>query len=143
MGRSQVKKLMTRAARRRDDSGVGVVEFALVLPLLMMLVFGVVQFGLLYNRQQALHAAAREGARVAALPSATQSEISTQALDALTGIPLEGTPTVTITPSTTRPCEGRLGLSVQVEVSVATTIEIPLWGTETKTLKGRGEFRCE
>lgn len=119
------------------------VEFALVMPLLMMLVFGTVQFGMLYNRQQALHAAAREGARLAAIPSATQSEISSHALDALNGIPLEGTPTVTITPNVSRPCEGRLGEAVQVEVSVATTIEIPVWGTESKTLRGRGEFRCE
>ena len=89
---------MFRTGRHPDDRGVGVVEFALVMPLLMMLVFGVVQFGLLYNRQQALHAAAREGARLAAIPSATQSEISTHALDALNGIPLDGTPTVTVTP---------------------------------------------
>ncbi|MGI9623681.1 MAG: TadE/TadG family type IV pilus assembly protein, partial [Acidimicrobiales bacterium] len=33
------------------DRGAAIVEFALILPLLMMLVFGVVQFGLLYNRQ--------------------------------------------------------------------------------------------
>ena len=134
---------MFRTGRHPDDRGVGVVEFALVMPLLMMLVFGVVQFGLLYNRQQALHAAAREGARLAAIPSATQSEISTHALDALNGIPLDGTPTVTVTPNVTRPCEGRLGEAVLVEVSVATTIEIPVWGTESKTLRGRGEFRCE
>ena len=134
---------MMRTGGRPDDSGVGVVEFALVLPLLMMLVFGTVQFGLLYNRQQALHAAAREGARLAAIPSATLSEINTHALDALNGIPLEGTPTVTVTPNVSRPCEGRLGEAVLVEVSVNTTIEIPVWGTESKTLKGRGEFRCE
>ena len=130
--------------RRGDgDRGAGVVEFALVLPLLMMLVFGVVQFGLLYNRQQALHASAREGARLAALPSATSAEITQRALDALDGIPMSGTPTVTITPAVTQPCVGRLGDTVIVEVTVPTTIEIPVWGTESKILKGRGEFRCE
>ena len=72
-----------------------------------------------------------------------ESEINTHALDALNGIPLEGTPTVTVTPNVSRPCEGRLGEAVLVEVSVNTTIEIPVWGTESKTLKGRGEFRCE
>lgn len=125
------------------DRGAAIVEFALILPLLMMLVFGVVQFGLLYNRQQALHAAAREGARVAALPSATLTDISARATDALDGIPMEGTPTITVTPNVTQPCVGRLGESVSVEVSVPTTIEIPVWGTESKTLVGRGDFRCE
>lgn len=127
----------------RSERGAGVVEFALVLPLLMMLVFGVVQFGLLYNRQQALHASAREGARLAALPSATDTEITQRALDALDGIPMAGTPTVTITPAVSQPCVGRLGETVTVVVSVPTTIEIPVWGTESKTLTGRGEFRCE
>lgn len=132
-----------RTQRHDTERGAGVVEFALILPLLLMLVFGVVQFGLLFNRQQALHASAREGARIAALPSATQTDIQNRAIDALDGIPLEGTPTVTITPNVTKPCEGRLGEAVQVAVSVQTTIEIPMWGTETRTLTGRGEFRCE
>jgi len=51
-----------------------VVEFALIMPFLLMLVFGVIQFGTLFNRQQGMHAAAREGARVAALPSSTLAE---------------------------------------------------------------------
>ncbi len=126
-----------------NERGAGVVEFALVLPLLMMLVFGTIQFGLLYNRQQALHAPAREGARLAALPSATSAEINQRAMDALDGIPMSTTPTVTITPAVNRPCEGRLGQTVKVVVTVPTTIEIPVWGTESKTLTGRGEFRCE
>lgn len=129
--------------KREKSRGAAVVEFALVMPLLMMLVFGTIQFGLLFNRQQALHAAAREGARVAALPSSTSDEINGRVTDALTGIPMSGVPTVTITPNVTKPCEGRLGETVIVEVSVPTTIEIPMWGTESKTLRGRGEFRCE
>jgi Flp pilus assembly protein TadG len=109
----------------------------------MMLVFGVVQFGLLYNRQQALHASAREGARLAAVPSSTSTEISQRALAALDGVPMSGTPTVTITPTLSQPCENRRGETVKVTVTVPTTIEIPLWGTESKTLTGKGEFRCE
>lgn len=134
-----------RGPRRRDDDsrGAAAIEFALVLPLLMMLVFGAIQFGTLFNRQQALHAAAREGARVAALPSTTLSEIQTYANNALDGVSMAGTPTVTVTPNINRPCENRRGEPVIVQVSVPTTIEIPVWGTESKTLTGRGEFRCE
>lgn len=126
-----------------EDRGAAVVEFALVLPLLMLMVFGTIQFGLLFNRQQALHAAAREGARVAAIPSSTQTEIVARATSALDGIPLAGTPTIAVVPNVAKPCDARLGESVIVTVSVPTSIEIPLWGTTAKTLTGRGEFRCE
>jgi hypothetical protein len=107
------------------------------------LVFGVVQFGLLFNRQQAFHASAREGARLAAIPSATDTEITALALDALDGVPLGSTPTVVIAPAVSQPCEGRRGQSVVVTVSAPTKIEIPLWGSASKTISGRGEFRCE
>lgn len=42
-------------------------EFAIVLPLLVVLVFGIIQFGLAFNRQQSFHAASREGARLVAV----------------------------------------------------------------------------
>lgn len=143
MGNTSSTSKRRIGGKRADDRGAAVVEFALVLPLLMLMVFGTIQFGLLFNRQQALHAAAREGARVAALPSTTQTEISARATSALDGIPLAGTPTIAVVPNVTKPCEARLGQSVVVTVSVPTSIEIPLWGTTSKTLTGRGEFRCE
>ncbi len=58
-----------RAPRRADASerGAAAVEFALVLPILVMLVFGIVYFGLGYNAKLGVTAAVREGAREAAL----------------------------------------------------------------------------
>jgi Flp pilus assembly protein TadG len=43
------------------------VEFALLLPLLLLIVFGIVDFGRALNAQITLTQAAREGARLAAL----------------------------------------------------------------------------
>jgi Flp pilus assembly protein TadG len=43
------------------------VEFALVLPILLMLIFGIIDFGRAYNAKISLTQAAREGARVRAL----------------------------------------------------------------------------
>lgn len=43
------------------------VEFALVLPLLVMLLVGIIQFGLAYSAQVSISGAAREGARALAL----------------------------------------------------------------------------
>jgi hypothetical protein len=56
----------TRLRLGRED-GQGFVEFALVLPLLALLVFGMVQFGLLFRDYLAITDAARVAARAAAV----------------------------------------------------------------------------
>ena len=50
---------------KNSNRGVALVEFALVIPILLLLVFGIIEFGFLYNGYIALSGAAREGARVA------------------------------------------------------------------------------
>ena len=53
--------------QRRDDRGAAMVEFAMILPLLLMLVVGIIEFGQAYNIQVSIQAAAHEGARELAL----------------------------------------------------------------------------
>jgi Flp pilus assembly protein TadG len=60
--------LMNRLARKRD-SGQNLVEFALVAVLLLALVLGIVEFGRVWMTFQVVTNAAREGARLAALPT--------------------------------------------------------------------------
>ena len=56
------------ACRVRDrERGATAVEFALLLPVLLLLLFGIVDFGRALNAQITLTQAAREGARLAAL----------------------------------------------------------------------------
>lgn len=59
-------------------------EFVFVLPLLVVLVFGIIQFGVAFNRSQGMHAAVREGARLAAI-GADVSDIDQRVRDALDG----------------------------------------------------------
>jgi Flp pilus assembly protein TadG len=60
---------LTRLRRRwRTDSGAELVEFALVLPVLLVLIVGVADFALLFHGYQVTTNAAREGARLAILP---------------------------------------------------------------------------
>jgi len=47
----------------RDRKGVAAVEFALILPLLVVLLFGIIEFGLLLYNKQVITNASREGAR--------------------------------------------------------------------------------
>lgn len=57
--------------RFRSDAGAAAVEFALVLPILILLAIGIAEFGRLYNIQNSLSAAAREGVRIVALGNAS------------------------------------------------------------------------
>ena len=49
----------------RDTRAAAIVEFALVVPILFMLVWGIISFSRAYQRLNALSASLREGARVA------------------------------------------------------------------------------
>ena len=51
----------------RDQKGQNLVEFALVLPLLLLLVIGIAEFGRAWMTQNILTGAAREAARLAAV----------------------------------------------------------------------------
>jgi Flp pilus assembly protein TadG len=55
------------SGRNRRDRGTAAVEFALVLPVLLLIVFGIIDFGRALNAQITLTGAAREGVRLAAL----------------------------------------------------------------------------
>ena len=135
------------ARRRRAERGAVAVEFALILPILIMLVFGIVEFSIAYNHQQGLHAAAREGARVASLPQSDQATIAARVRSALQGV-LSPTDiqnaTITVTPSSNQPCSSVApGTNVVVTVSAPDELAIPLVTNKTITLTGRGEFLCE
>lgn len=69
---------MKRRLRGRLDRGSSAVEFALVLPLLLLLLFGMIDFGRLLYTKVELSSAAREGARVLALghPGDVQSRVA-------------------------------------------------------------------
>lgn len=58
--------MKTRAAFR-SERGQSMTEFALVLPLLVVLLFGIIQFGITFNNYISLTDAVRAGARKAAV----------------------------------------------------------------------------
>jgi Flp pilus assembly protein TadG len=63
------------AVFRGRERGASAVEFALIASLLFMVVFGIIQFGLAFNRVQGLHAGVREGARVGALGTTSVDDV--------------------------------------------------------------------
>jgi Flp pilus assembly protein TadG len=61
-----MKASLTPGSGERDR-GAAMVELALILPILILLLVGIIEFGIAYNRQITIQGAAREGARALAL----------------------------------------------------------------------------
>jgi Flp pilus assembly protein TadG len=56
-----------------NEDAQSLVEFALVLPILLLLVLGMIEFGWILNGKITLNSAAREGARVAAVLNVSEA----------------------------------------------------------------------
>ncbi|HZS24930.1 MAG TPA: TadE/TadG family type IV pilus assembly protein [Gaiellaceae bacterium] len=52
---------------RRNERGQTMVEFALILPVLLVVIFGIIQFGIAFNNYESLTDGVRAGARLAAV----------------------------------------------------------------------------
>jgi Flp pilus assembly protein TadG len=61
----------------RNERGQTMTEFALVLPVLALILFAVIQFGLVFNNYVALTDATRAGARKAAVSRQTSDPVGT------------------------------------------------------------------
>jgi Flp pilus assembly protein TadG len=75
--------------RMRSERGAAAVEFAMILPLLVVLVIGIAEFGRAFQVQGTLSAAAREGVRLMALqndPAAARAAVRTAAASLDPGI---------------------------------------------------------
>jgi Flp pilus assembly protein TadG len=71
--------------RFRDQRGASAVEFAIIVPVLFMIVFGIIGFGIAFMQVQTIRGAVREGARISAV-GATASQVQQKVEDASTGI---------------------------------------------------------
>jgi Flp pilus assembly protein TadG len=69
---------MTLTRLRDEDRGAELIEFALVLPLLLLLIAGIVDFGRLFQRLEVATNAAREGARLATLPGYNLTDVQSR-----------------------------------------------------------------
>ena len=75
-------KVPTR--RRWWRGGSAVLDTALVLPILLSLAFGTVEYGHYFYWKHTLQGAAREGARAGITPSATNTDVTTAVTNAMT-----------------------------------------------------------
>jgi Flp pilus assembly protein TadG len=117
-----------------SDGGAAAVELALILPILILLLFGIFEFGRAYNTQISLSGAAREGARVMAITN----DAGTATNATIAAAPsVNPAPSVGINPS---PCSA--GATVTVTATRVQSYNIPFFGSTSFNLVGRGVMRC-
>lgn len=73
----------------QDDHGAQVAEFAILLPILLMLVFGIIDFGRGFFSWVILTNGAREGARAAAVGN-NQAAVTSTVQNAVSGLYVTG-----------------------------------------------------
>ncbi len=97
----------TQRRRKREwrgETGAELVEMALTLPLILLVLLGLSDFGLMFQKYEVINNSAREGARFAAAnPNTPASEVQTRVLNYLQGAGLPtvaGNPVIVVTPTT-------------------------------------------
>ncbi len=93
--------------------GVAAVELALILPVLLTVVFGVIQYGMVIHTRHTMVYAAREAARSYAVGESDVDEAEAMALDRLANSSFSYTITVT------EPAEGENNVTVSISLPMA------------------------
>ncbi len=125
---------MLASRRPRRERGSAVVEFALVVPVLLILVLGIAEFGRAYQVQTMLSAAAREGARAMALQNSVSAARSTTR---------SFFPALNLTDAQVAisPANCTVGQAAQVTVTQPFTFITGMFGNNI-SLRGQGSMRC-
>ena len=136
--------------RLRGQDGAAAVEFALVVGLLFVILFGIMEFGLAFFETQNLRSATREGARAAAI-GGDSDEITKALVDGASGSLPAGYSGYSLTPSdgcseATKGDEVEIVLdidSLPSNVGAAFEVNIPFLPQIVLTPEIKGSFRCE
>lgn len=111
----------------RNENGQALVEFALVVPILLLILCGIIDFGWMFFNQLSLQNACREGGRYASLNSTDaniETTITTMVQDYIPGSLQNLNVKVTYT-NASKPTDG----DVKVEVEANVEFFTPVLGT--------------
>jgi len=129
------------------EEGAAAVEFALILPVLALLLFGVLEFGRVWSQYQVFQGAAREGARCAAVQATGFSDCEIQPAINNAAAPYKPDKNATVQiGGANRPAgctDADQGEDVQVSWVQSLNINIPFWNDVTVTPTFKAVFRCE
>lgn len=116
----QANRRRTLCGRLGSERGAQLVEFALVLPILLMLIAAIAEFGLLFQSYEVSTNAAREGARLAVLPGSEASDyamVIARVNNYMAASGLPGTHTTAVTPESLSIGAGTVANGVRVTVT--------------------------
>jgi Flp pilus assembly protein TadG len=121
----------------QSEKGSNAVEFALLLPVLVMLIFGIFEFGRVYNNYLAITHAAREGVRIAAV-GLNNPELKSIIIERAYPVSLTAGDIAISTPQGTE-----IGDPVEVQITYTVSINIPLVRSWNIPLTTRATMRLE
>jgi Flp pilus assembly protein TadG len=118
-----------RCCRKSSDRrGVAAVEFALVAPLFVALLLGIIEFGRMLMVQEILVNAAREGARAAIQPGETDAQVTTVISNYMSAAGIPGyTSTLSPTLSTNPAVGAAMTMTVSVPCSTVSYLSYSTW----------------
>lgn len=125
----------------RNERGQALVEFALILPILLILIMGIVQFGLVLNAYITIENASREGARRGIVGS-SDTEIKNLIIATSPNLE-ERNITVNITPNVG---SRKSGDTLKVEIVYNYNLSVPIISNifnKVVTLKSQTSMRIE
>ena len=144
------KEDTSRPGRRwaiAGDRGASAVEFALVVPILLVVVFGIINFGALFSQKLALNNAVREGARAAVVAgSGPTADVSAEVHSALVGTLAMDPANVMVVDDAACAADPGTGqdLTVTASFSADLLIPMPIPGFPGRfNLDGTAVYRCE
>lgn len=124
-----------RERTNQRDRGAALIELALILPVLLMVMVGIIDFGRAYSYQESIQGAAREGARALALHQSVNNAVNGASGSAtVTSISTGGS-----CPTTADPANPRYAT---VTVKAKITFGIPFISLGTKTLSATARMLC-
>lgn len=115
---------MLRFKRPSDSRGQALVEFAFAFPILILLIFGLLDLGRAVYAQHQISEAAREGARYGSVQARSATDIA--GIEAYAEARISGIPGVTATAACIRPGDVVLPCSANdvLQVTVETDLEM-------------------
>jgi len=126
--------------RLRHERGATAVEFAMIVPILLVLVLGIAEFGHAFQVQGTLSAAAREGARVMALQNDQAAARAAVRSAAPTLDPAITNAQIVVTPAAC-PTTTTGAATVRVTVEYPMPFLTDFFGADIE-LSGTGVMRC-
>ncbi len=81
---------MSNLRKKRKAKGVAIIEAAIVFPLLLLLTFGIIEYGWALLKSQQITNATRQAARIAARPDATNADIQATVTSLMTNANISG-----------------------------------------------------